>query len=187
MNKIRERAEDWDVDPDILIEAIKSAKHSRDRREARKPIIASAEPAECMDRLLQARKAIARLPRRARANLHWSLAERLAYGHDGRNPLGLDPEQTRRLMGMNLVDEILAALTEPVEPEEPDREFQWLVRAWIDAGGQLKVDDRYDEDLIEFLQRAFMHLGEPLTEDAVRCRLNRIPAPTPGFPGVGAE
>ncbi|WP_095195863.1 hypothetical protein [Pseudomonas sp. Irchel 3A7] len=169
MIDLRERAKDWDVDPDPLIQAVESAMKGRRYRERQKPLIASAEPAKCTRQLGQAYKAIAALPLRARAHLHWELAERITYGR------GLDPEQVRRLMqDTNLVDMVLDALSEPIDPEEPDRELQWLVQAWKRAGGEVQVDDRYDEDLIEFLTITYQHLGETLTHDAIRRRLDRI-------------
>jgi hypothetical protein len=167
--KLRERAEDWDVNPVPLIEALASAQRVRRYREGQKPLITSAEPADANRRLRQAHKAIAALPLRARADLHWGLAERIAYGR------GLDPEQVRRLMqDSNLVDMVLDALSEPIEPEEPDRELQGLVQAWEYAGGEVEIDDRYDLDLIEFLTLVYQHLGETLTPDAIRLRLDRI-------------
>lgn len=172
MNDIRELAHEWDVEPEPLIQAVEDAQQGRRYREAQKTLIASAEPAECAHRLKQARKAIEALPLRARAHLHWRLAERIACG-----PCGLDREQIRRLMqDTNLVAEILAALNEPLdaEPEDRQQEFRWLVRAWQHAGGQVEFDDRYDGDLIEFLGIAYQRLGETLTADAIRRRLDRI-------------
>jgi len=167
--KLRELAEEWDVDPQPLLEALASAQRVRRYRQGQKPLIASAEPADANHRLWQAHKAIAALPLRARAHLHWGLAERIAYGR------GLDPEQVRHLMqDTNLVELILDSLSEPIEPEEPDRELQGLVQAWEHAGGEVEIDDRYDLDLIEFLILAYQHLGETLTPDAIRLRLNRI-------------
>lgn len=169
MIDLRERAEWWGVDPEPLIQAVESAMRSRQYWQGQKPLIASAEPADTNRRLRQAHKAITALPLRARAHLHWELAERIAHGR------GLDPGQVRRLMqDTNLVELILDALSEPVEPEEPDRELQWLVQAWVEAGGEVKIDDRYDGDLIEFLTIAYQYLGETLTPDAIRLRLNRI-------------
>ncbi|MHA6232736.1 hypothetical protein [Pseudomonas fluorescens group sp. PF-69] len=169
MIDLRERAEWWGVKPEPLIEALTAAQQVRRYREGQKPLIASTEPADANRRLRQAHKAIAALPLRARAHLHWGLAERIAYGR------GLDPEQVRRLMqDTNLVELILDALSEPVEPEEPDRELQGLAQAWERAGGEVEIDDRYDGDLIEYLTIAYEHLGETLTPDAIRLRLDRI-------------
>jgi hypothetical protein len=167
--KLRERAEWWGVDPEPLIQAVESAQQRVAYRERQKPQITSAEPADANRRLRQAHKAIAALPLRARAHLHWGLAERIAYGR------GLDPGQVRRLMqDTNLVELILDSLSEPIEPEEPDRELQWLLQAWVEAGGEVEIDDRYDGDLIEFLTIAYPYLGETLTPDAIRLRLDRI-------------
>lgn len=169
MNDIRELAEDWDVDPEPLIQAVEAAQRSRRYWEGEHRVMADAEPAECTHRLKQAHKAIAALPLRARAHLHWRLAERLARD--------LPTEQRRRLMeDTDLVVEILAALTEPLdtEREDPQQQLRWFVQAWQEAGGQVEIDDRYDFDLIEFLQIAYQQLGEKLTEDAVRRRLDRI-------------
>lgn len=170
MIDLRERAEDWDVDPEPLIEAVEAAQQRVAYKAGQQPLIASAEPADANHRLRQAHKAIAALPLRARAHLHWKLAERIAYG-----PAGLDREQMHRLMqDTNLVELILDLLSEPIEPEEPDRECQWLVQAWERAGGEVEIDDSYDLDLIEFLDIAYQHLGKPLNPDAIRLRLDRI-------------
>ncbi|MFG0351927.1 hypothetical protein ACF8LD_12960 [Pseudomonas sp. zbq_5] len=176
MIDLRALAQEWDVDPKPLIAAVESTKRGRHYRDGQKPLIASAEPALCNRKLQQAHKAIAGLPLRAKAHLHWGLAERIAYG-----PAGLNPEQVRRLMeDTNLVDMILDALREEVEPEEPDRELQRLVKTWTAAGGQTHEGDRYDEDLIEFLFLTYQYLGdEKPTHDAIRRRLDRLPALTP--------
>lgn len=172
MNDIRELAQEWGVEPEPLIEALEAAKERQDYSEVQRRIIASAEPAECAHRLRQARKAIEALPLRARVHLHWRLAERIAYG-----PYGLNAEQVRQVMeDPNWVDEILAALCEPMdaEGEDPKQELRWLVLAWQRAGGQLLVEGSYDLDLIDFLKIAYRHLGGELTVDAIRRRLDRI-------------
>lgn len=169
MNGIRELAEEFGVKAEPLIQAVEAAKRARRYWEGEHRVMADAEPAECAHRLEQTHKAIAALPLRARAHLHWRLAERLARG--------LPTEQRRRLMeDTDLVAEILAALTEPLdtEREDPQQQLKWFVQAWQEAGGQLLVDDRYDLDLIEFLRIAYRHLGETLSEDAIRRRLDRI-------------
>lgn len=172
MNDIRERAQEWDVEPEPLIDAVEAAKERQHYREVQRRIIASAEPAECAHRLGQVRKAIEALPLRARAHLHWRLAERIAYGS-----YGLNAELIRQVMtDTNWVDEILDALDEPLdtEAEDPKQELKWFVQAWERAGGQLLVEDRYDLDFIEFLQIAYQHLGQTPTVDAIRRRLDRI-------------
>lgn len=176
MINLRELTQEWDVDPEPLIAAVEAAMRIRRCREGQQPLIASAEPAEANKRLRQAHKAVAALPLRAKAHLHWRMAERIAY-----SPAGLDRHQIRRLMeDTNLVGLILDALSEPIEPEEPDRELQRLVKAWTAAGGQTHEGDRYDEDLIEFLFLNYQYLGdEKPTHDAIRRRLDRLPALTP--------
>ncbi len=199
MNRILELAEEWDVDPKPLIQAVEDAARRQQRRESERLRRASAEPAQAEHRLKQARKAIEALPLRAKVHLHWRMAERLAYG-----PYGLNAEQVRQVMeDTNWVDEIMAALTEPLDdqgliefqhayywetgqvltPEDAQRRLhglnrteplRLLLRAWQEAGGQVLVDDRYNFDLIDFLQIAYRHLGETLSEDAVRCRLDRF-------------
>jgi len=179
MNDIRELAQDWDVDPEPLIQAVEAAQRRRRHWEANHRMMADAEPAQAEHRLMQAHKAVAALPVRAQAHLHWKLAERLAYG-----PCSLSREQRRQLMeNVDLVAEILAALAEPLdtEREDPQQQLKWFILAWQEAGGQLWEGGRYDLDLIDFLRFAYRHLGEPLSEDAVRCRLNRISARTPGI------
>lgn len=169
MNNIRELAEEFGVKAEPLIQAVEAAQRRRRYWDANRRMMADAEPAQAEHRLLQARKAIAALPVRAQAHLHWKLAERLVFG--------LSREQRRRLMeDTDLVAEILAALTEPLdtEREDPQQQLKWFVQAWQEAGGQVEIDDRYDGDLIEFLQTAYQQLGEKLTEDAIRRRLDRI-------------
>lgn len=179
MIDLRELAHEWDVDPKPLIAAVESAVQGRRHGGGQKPLIASAEPAVCNRKLQQARKAVAALPLRARAHLHWRLAESITCGFAG--AYDLTPEQVRYLMqDMDLMDRILDALSEPLEPEEPDRELQWLVQAWQRAGGQIHEGDRYDEYLIEFLILTYQYLGdEKPTHDAIRRRLDRLPALTP--------
>ncbi|OPK06777.1 hypothetical protein [Pseudomonas sp. VI4.1] len=171
MNDLRERAEFWGVDPEPLIQAVESAMRDRRYWELRKPLIASAEPADCKHRLKQAHKAIAALPLRARDHLHWHLADRIAC--DAR----LGREQVRHLMQADLLTMILDALAERFDSEVEDRqqEFIRLVLAWKDAGGEVEIDGRYDGDLIEFLGIAYQYLGETLTADAIRLRLDRAP------------
>lgn len=167
--KLRERAEWWGVDPEPLIAAVESAMRGRQYWQGQQPLIASAEPAQANKRLRQAHKAVASLPLRARAALHWAMAERVTSIIPG-----LDPEQIRHVMqDISWPDLILDALGEPVEPEA-DRECQWLVEAWKRAGGQVKIDYHYDGDLIEFLGIAYKHLGEEPSDDAIRRRLDRI-------------
>lgn len=174
MNAIRELAEVCDVDPEPLIQAIEAAKQTRCRRYEQKRLV-DAEPAQANRRLKQAHKAITALPLRAKASLHWKLAERLAYGS-----IGLDRDQIRRLMqDVDLVSLILDAVSEPVETEEPDRELHHLLQAWQHAGGAVEFEDRHDEDLIEFLALAYQHLGDTLTHDAIRRRLGRVSTLTP--------
>ncbi len=173
MNELRERAkEDWGVEAEPLIKAVEAAIRHREYWAAQKPLIDSAEPAECAHRLRQAHKGIAALPLRARAHLHWSLAERLAYG-----PCGLDSKQIRALMeDTNLVTLLLDALGDPMDTERKDQpqELRWLVQAWVKAGGEVSIDGRYDGDLIEFLSTAYRHLGDARSDDAIRRGLDRI-------------
>lgn len=170
MIDLYERAEDWDVDPEPLINALESAKRVRHYRAGQQQLLASAEPAVANHRLQQARKALQALPLRARAALHWGLAERIATSIPG-----LDREQIRQIMeDSNWLNVVLDALSEPIEPEEPDRELQWFVQAWREAGGEIEFEGRHDGDLIEFLGIAYQHLGETLTTDAIRLRLDRI-------------
>lgn len=172
MNDIRELAEEFGVKAEPLIQAVEAVQQMKSYWEAQKPLIASAEPAECAHRLRQARKAIEALPLRARAHLHWRMGERIAYG-----ACHLNAEQIHQVMeSANWVDEILAALTEPLDAEPEDRQqvLRRLVQGWERAGGQVEIDDRYDGDLIEYLGVAYQYLGEILTEDAVRRRLDRI-------------
>lgn len=198
MNDLRERAEFWGVDPEPLIDAVESAMQGRRYWEGQKRIN-DAEPAECRHRLEKAHKAIAALPKRAREHLHGRLAERIAYGspsflseqihrmtlgqfdHGGHGPLSLNAEQFRCLMqDMDLVGMVLDTLSEPLDTEAEDvlEERRQLVRAWERAGGDVFDDDgRYDGDLIDFLTRAYRHLGDEIDEisarDTIRRRLDR--------------
>lgn len=170
MIDLRERAEWWGVKPEPLLEALASAQQRAAFKAGQRPLIASAEPADANHRLRQARKAIAALPLRARARLHWNLAERIAASIPG-----LGHEQIRFVLEeAKWPDLILDALSEPIEPEESDHELQWLVKAWVEAGGEVEIGDRYDGDLIDFLSIAYCDLGEDLSRDAIRLRLDRI-------------
>jgi|APLak6261691555_1056199.scaffolds.fasta_scaffold00181_2 hypothetical protein len=171
MSDLRELAEEWDVDPEPLIEAVEAAQQGRHYWESKQRVLASAEPAVCIKRLRQAHKAIAALPLRARDHLHWHLADRIACD------AGLGREQVRGLMQADLIGMVLEALAEPFDAEVEDRqqEFIRLVRAWQRAGGEIEVDDHHDEDLIEFLTNVYQHLdGKKPSHDAIRRRLDRI-------------
>lgn len=146
MNDLRELAIEWDIDPELLIQAVESAQRTRRYQESQRPLIASALPSTCRRQLEKARKAIKALPLRAKVHLHWRLAERIAYGRSGLtteqirqgvknpwNPYDLNAEQVRQLMECDdLVGMVLDALSEPLdsEPEDPNQELKWLVQAW---------------------------------------------------------
>lgn len=204
MIDLRELAIEWEVDPEPLIKAVESAQRVRRHQLSQKPLIASAEPADCNHQLRQAHKAIAKLPLRAREHLHRHLADRIGHSFNGpfdeqvrramlgtANPYGLSAEQSRYMMeDVDLVGIILDALSEPVEREEPDRELQWLAEAWIKAGGEVLAEDgshRYHEGLIEFLDIAYTHLdGEKPDTDNIRRCLDRIRRSPLRIEGVSA-
>lgn len=175
--KIRELAEDDQLDDAPLLEALESATRYADYWKWRKQAIAGVGPAEVQRQLVRAHKALEALPWQAKAHLHFTLAELL--GRD----LKLEPELFSQLMEKcNLFEDVLQALAIPVEEEaeDPLQLRRRLVCAWVRAGGEVRVDDRYDEGMIDFLIMVYHAMGEdfdvhdPASRDTIRLRLNRL-------------